>query len=37
LRIDALERKLQVLHTFVESQNITLRDFKKEVIDGKRF
>jgi ribosomal protein S21 len=37
LRIEALERKLQVLHAFVESHDFALRDFKKEVRDEKRF
>jgi hypothetical protein len=37
LRIEALERKLQVLHAFVEGHDATLRDFKKEVRDEKRF
>ena len=37
LRIDALDRKLQVLLAFVESHDVALRDFKKEVRDDKRF
>jgi hypothetical protein len=37
LRIDALDRKLQVLHAFVEGQDVALGDFKKEVRDEKRF
>jgi hypothetical protein len=37
LRIDALERKLNVLHAFVESHFVALRGFKKEVRDEKRF
>jgi hypothetical protein len=37
LRIDALDRKLQVLHAFVEGQDFALRDFKKEIKDDKRF
>ena len=36
-RIEALERKLQVLHAFVEGNNVALREFKKEVRDEKRF
>ena len=37
LRIDALERKLHVLHAFVEGHDVALRDFKKEVRNEKRF
>ena len=37
LRIEALERKFQVLNAFVEGHDVALRDFKKEVRDEKRF
>ena len=38
LRIEALERKLHVLHAFVEGHDVALGDFKKkEVRDEKRF
>jgi peptidoglycan hydrolase CwlO-like protein len=37
LRIEALERKLHVIHAFVESHEFTMRDFKREVRDEKRF
>jgi hypothetical protein len=37
LRIEALERKLYVLHAFVEGNDVALRDFKKEGRDDKRF
>jgi hypothetical protein len=37
LRIDALDRKLQVLHAFVEGHDVALKDFKKEVKDDNRF
>ena len=37
LKIDALERKLHVLHAFVEGHDAALRDFKKEVRNEKRF
>jgi hypothetical protein len=37
LRIDALERKLQVLQAFMEGHDVALRDFKREVKDEKRF
>jgi hypothetical protein len=37
LRIEALERKLHVLHAFVEGHDVALRDFKKETRDDKRF
>ena len=37
LRIEAVERKLHVLHAFVEDHDVAFRDFKKEVRDEKRF
>jgi hypothetical protein len=37
LRIEALERKLQVLHAFVEGHDVVFRDFKREVRDENRF
>ena len=37
LRIDALERKLHVLHAFVQGHDVVLRDFKKDVRDEMRF
>ena len=37
LRIEALERKLQVLHAFVEGHDVALRDFKIDIRDEKLF
>jgi hypothetical protein len=37
LKIEALERKLHVLHAFVEGHDVAQRDFKREVRDEKRF
>jgi hypothetical protein len=36
LRIEALERKLQVLFAFFEGHDVALRDFKREVRDENR-
>jgi hypothetical protein len=37
LRIEALERKLQVLHAFVEGHDVAIMGFKKDARDEKRF
>ena len=37
LRIEALERKLHVLHALVDGQDVALSHIKKEFRDQKRF